>query len=284
MIRKPDWLKVPYARNQTHDQVFSLIRHLSLHTVCEEANCPNRGECFSSGTATFLLMGNHCTRQCTFCNVTKEAPEKLDPNEPKHIAEAVETLNLQYVVLTSVTRDDLPDGGACVFAESIREIHKLKPDLPVEVLIPDLQGNTEALKVVLDAYPVVLNHNVETIPSLYSSVRPIANYERSLHVLENAKKIQPTILTKSGMMLGFGETEDEVLSVLKDLRRVDCDLMVIGQYLPPSQLHRSLARYISPDEFEHYRQKAIEFGFKEVISSPLARSSYKAMKMLPKLN
>jgi lipoic acid synthetase len=280
MIRKPDWLKVPNTRNQTHDQVFSLIKHLSLHTVCEEANCPNRGECFSSGTATFLLMGNRCTRQCTFCNVTKEAPEKLDPDEPKHIAEAVETLNLHYVVLTSVTRDDLPDGGAGVFAESIREIHKRKPDLPVEVLIPDLQGNTEALKVVLDANPAVLNHNIETVPSLYSSVRPIANYERSLQVLENAKKMHPTIFTKSGMMLGLGETEIEILSVLKDLRKVACDLMVIGQYLPPSQRHRPLTRYVSPVEFEYYKQKALEYGFKEVIASPLARSSYKAIKML----
>lgn len=282
MIRKPEWLKVPYTRNQKHDQVFSLIRHLSLHTVCEEANCPNRGECFSSGTATFLLLGDKCTRQCTFCNVTKEKPSLLDPLEPEHIAEAVDTLGLQYVVLTSVTRDDLADGGASVFASSLNEIHKRKPDLPVEVLIPDFQGSWDALKIVMDAHPAVLNHNVETVPSLYASVRPIANYQRSLDVLESAKKMNPSVLTKSGIMLGLGETKSEVLSVLHDLHQIGCDLMVIGQYLPPSQHHRPLDRYVTPEEFAYYKEKALAIGFKEAISSPLARSSYKAIKMLSK--
>lgn len=281
MQRKPDWLKVPSARNQVHDQVFSLIRHLSLHTVCEEANCPNRGECYSSGTATFLLLGDRCTRQCKFCNVTKLPPGELDPEEPKHIAEAVKTLQLQYVVLTSVTRDDLADGGASVFAYSLYEIRKFKPNLPVEVLIPDLQGNVEALKMILDANPTVLNHNIETVPSLYEEVRPIANYQRSLSVLENAKHLRPDILTKSGMMLGLGETENEILSVLQDLCSVKCDLMVIGQYLSPSNQHRPISRYVPPDEFAYYRQKAMEYGFRGVISAPLARSSYQAMKMIP---
>lgn len=278
--RKPEWLKVPNARNQIHDQVFSLIRHLSLHTVCEEANCPNRGECYSNGTATFLLMGDRCTRQCKFCNVTKLTPMKLDPDEPKHIAEAVKTLKLQYVVLTSVTRDDLMDGGASVFAESLREIRHLMPNLPVEVLIPDLQGDINALKTILDANPTVLNHNIETVPSLYEEVRPIANYQRSLSVLEKTKQLRPDILTKSGMMLGLGETKEEILSVLRDLRQIGCNLMVIGQYLPPSQHHRPLSRYVTPDEFEYFRLKGLEYGFNGVISSPLARSSYHAMKMI----
>ncbi|RME50716.1 MAG: lipoyl synthase, partial [Caldilineae bacterium] len=247
-----------------------------LHTVCEEAMCPNIGECWSRGTATFLLMGDICTRSCGFCHIKTGRPAPLDEDEPRRVAEAVQAMNLRHCVLTSVNRDELPDGGAHIFANTIREIRKRLPHCSVEVLIPDFKGNRDALKVVMDARPAILNHNTETVPRLYRTVRPQANYRQSLRVLATAKELDPQAVTKTGLMVGLGETKEEVLQVMRDLREHDVDILTIGQYLRPSPLHLPIQRYVHPDEFREYHRLGMEMGFQWVESGPLVRSSYHA--------
>ncbi len=279
--RKPEWLRVQKRKGQNLGYVKNLLDKYSLNTVCEGANCPNKAECFSKKTATFMIMGNECSRNCRFCDVTHSKDlSALDPNEPENLALATIDLGLKHVVVTSVTRDDLADGGAEHFAKVIKAIRAKDKDIIVEVLIPDLQGNVDALKVVVDAEPDIINHNIETVASLYSKVRPQAIYERSLEVLKNVKELNPKIFTKSGIMLGLGEEYDQVVQVFKDLRSVDCDFLTVGQYLPPSTSHVELKEYIHPDLFEKYRVEAEELGFKFVASSPLVRSSYKASDMM----
>lgn len=278
VARKPEWLKVKSSQGEENLKVMRLMRDLELHTVCEEADCPNRGECFKRGTATFMILGSNCTRGCTFCAVNKCPPEPVDPNEPHHIAEAVKKLGLRHVVVTSVTRDDLPDGGASHFADVIDAIKKEANDSPpvIEVLIPDLNGSMDALQTIINASPDIINHNVETVPRLYSEVRPQADYARSLELIKRVKQTAPRIATKSGIMLGLGETHEEVLEVLCDLRNVGCDILTIGQYLAPSRQHHPVIDYIHPDVFAEYKKAGQEMGFLYVASGPLIRSSYYA--------
>jgi lipoic acid synthetase len=274
--RLPEWLKVRAPGGDDYHQVKGLLRTLGLHTVCEEAHCPNIGECFAQRTATFLILGDVCTRGCRFCAVTKGQPLALDREEPERVARAVARLGLRHAVITSVTRDDLPDGGASIFAEVIRKIHTYLPGCSVEVLIPDFQGSLEALRLVLDARPEVLNHNIETVPRLYPQVRPGAIYARSLELLRWAKDLAPDMRTKSGLMVGLGEDGDEVLATLRDLRAIGCDLLTIGQYLQPSAWHLPVARFYRPEEFAALRDAALRLGFAHVESGPLVRSSYHA--------
>lgn len=276
MCALPSWIKRRFPPQEEWESVQRLLRTLALHTVCESARCPNIGECFRRGTATFLILGNVCTRSCRFCAVAKGTPGPLDPEEPERVAEAAQRLNLKHVVVTSVTRDDLPDGGAGHFAATIGAIRRVLPQATVEVLVPDFQGKEEALDTVLAARPDVLNHNVETVPRLYPSVRPQAHYERSLWLLKRAKEKAPGILTKSGLMVGLGETREEVEGVLRDLRGVQCDIVTIGQYLRPSVRHLPVAAYIPPEEFAYYREYALRLGFLGVASGPFVRSSYRA--------
>ncbi len=277
-LAKPAWFKVPANQGSTNESVIRLIRSLGLHTVCEEANCPNSGECFGHKTATFMILGNQCTRRCTFCAVGKGCPLPPDPDEPANLARAVSQLGLRHVVITSVTRDDLPDGGAGQFVAVISAIRAISPGpVPViEVLIPDLQGNWSALARIIAARPEIINHNVETVPRLYAEVRPTAQYQRSLELLARVRQGNPGILTKSGIMVGLGETEEEVLAVLQDLRAAGCDLLTIGQYLAPSRHHHPVVAYIHPDQFARYREQAEALGFRHVASGPLVRSSYQA--------
>jgi lipoic acid synthetase len=261
------------------NKMTKLSRDLKLHTVCESARCPNRTKCFAQDTATFMILGDICTRNCTFCAVKYAKPRAVDPQEPDHIVEAVDRLGLRYVVITSVTRDDLPDGGSSQFAHTITAIHEYDPDIPVEVLIPDFQGSACALQTVVDASPAVLNHNIETVPRLYSEVRPQARYQRSLDLLRQAKLLDSTLLTKSGLMLGLGESYEEVIEVIADLRHVGCDLLTIGQYLPPSLEHHKLVHYIRPEEFEECQIAGKKLGFASVMSGPLVRSSFHAAEM-----
>jgi len=277
---KPDWIRIKVQNNENLAEVEEILKRLSLHTVCEEANCPNRMECFSRKTATFMILGRLCTRNCTFCNVEKHAPQPVDEDEPIHVAQAVAEMKLRHVVITSVTRDDLPDGGAGHFARVIDEIKKVDGKVIVEVLIPDFLGDRDALSKVVEARPEIINHNVETVPRLYPSVRPMAVYERSLELLRNVKSMDEGIHTKSGIMLGLGEKEEEVIEVFKDLRNVGCDLLTVGQYLAPSKKHHPIIEYIHPDVFEKYRVIGLEMGFKYVASAPLVRSSYMAEKAL----
>lgn len=280
--KRPEWLKIKLGSNKGFQKVEHLLEDLNLNTVCKEANCPNRGECYSSGTATFMIMGRECTRKCRFCNVKDGIPKGLDIEEPKNVAQAVKILKLNYVVVTSVTRDDIEDGGADHFAETIKAIKNIKEDVRVEVLIPDLGGDKNSLGIVLGAVPNVLNHNIETVPRLYDAVRPEAEYKRSLMVIRNTKKIDSSIKTKSGIMLGLGETREEVIQVFKDLREHSCDLLTIGQYLRPSKEHYPVQEYITPEEFQWYRNKALEIGFEGVAAGPLVRSSYKAWELFEK--
>jgi lipoic acid synthetase len=273
---KPEWLKVRAPGSPNYLRLRHLMRDLKLHTVCEEAHCPNIGECWHHGTATFMIMGDVCTRACGYCNVTHGAPNALDPLEPENLAQAVQTLELAYVVVTSVDRDDLSDFGAGVFASTIRAIHARRPECRVEVLIPDFQGQEAPLRAVLDARPDVLNHNTETVPRLYRAARPGGRYPRALEVLERARRWAPDIPTKTGIMVGLGETFDEVVEVLRDLRRVDCQILTIGQYLRPSAAHLPMDRYYTPDEFQELKRIALELGFGHVESGPLVRSSYHA--------
>ena len=276
--RKPDWLKVAANSGQANESVMELLRSLDLHTVCEEAGCPNCGECFARRTATFLILGSLCTRNCRFCAVAKGLPQPPDPDEPAKLAEAVMRLGLKHAVITSVTRDDLVDGGAGHFARVIEAIRAAQPENPpiVEVLIPDLQGDWNALHKILHTRPDILNHNIETVPRLYPSVRPQASYQRSLSLLAAAKKDCPDLLTKSGLMVGLGENPEEVAAVLQDLRSAACDLLTIGQYLAPSRQHHPVVAYIHPDQFAIYRQIAENMGFRHVAAGPLVRSSYHA--------
>ncbi len=275
---KPSWLRVPANFSAASRAVTQLMRTMDLHTVCEEAQCPNRGECFGRRTATFMILGRECTRRCTFCCVSKGKPSCPDPAEPQNLANAVARLDLRYAVITSVTRDDLPDGGAGHFARVISAIKAQMPaNTPViEVLIPDFQGDGSALSAVIAEEPDVINHNIETVPRLYAKVRPQANYQRSLDLLAKVKAIDPTRLTKSGIMVGLGETKEEVLAVLADLRQHHCDCLTIGQYLAPSAQHHPVVEYITPEQFLWYREQAYMAGFSYVASGPLVRSSYQA--------
>ncbi len=274
--RKPEWLKRRLPTDKAFVAVRELIEKGRLHTVCQEAKCPNIWECFSQQTATFLIMGGRCTRNCGFCSVATGEPEPLDPGEPARVAAAAAKMGLTYVVVTSVTRDDLPDGGAAHFAATIREIRARIPRAGIEVLIPDLAGDRAALAAVLAARPDVLNHNIETVPRLYPRVRPLADYRRSLELLRRARDFDAAPATKSGLMLGLGEQAEEVRRTLEDLRRVDCRILTLGQYLQPSPRHLEVAAYVTPEEFERWRREALDLGFDEVASGPFVRSSYHA--------
>jgi len=278
MKRKPYWLKVKSNTGDENIEVMKMLRELNLHTVCEEAGCPNCGECFGKRTATFMIMGRNCTRNCKFCNVTKGIPSEIDIDEPQNIAEAVRKLGLRHVVITSVTRDDLIDGGSTHFANVIAAIKReLKDKAPViEVLIPDFQGDFNALKTVINAKPDIINHNIETIARLYSSVRPLAIYERSLELLKRVHEYGAGIISKSGIMVGLGESFEEVLTVLRDLRNSKCELLTVGQYLAPSKLHHPVIEYIHPAVFDEYKKQGQAMGFRYVASGPLVRSSYMA--------
>jgi lipoic acid synthetase len=276
-LRLPDWVKVK-APARLHDTK-RLLRSRGLTTVCEEARCPNIGECFSKPTAAFMILGPKCTRHCGFCSVESSPPQPPDPEEPDKVAEAAGEMGLRYVVITSVTRDDLPDGGAGHFAETVKSIRRHLPHTRIEVLTPDFQGRLNDLKTVLNARPDVFNHNIETVPRLYPAVRPLAGYQRSLSLLENAKKLAPEMYTKSGLMLGLGEEMEEVVDVLRDLRDSGCDLLTIGQYLRPSRSNLVVVEYIKPDAFETLRLTALSMGFKYVASGPLVRSSMNAEEM-----
>ncbi len=274
--RKPPWLKVRLPSGQGYQRVQKLMRSQGLHTVCEEARCPNLGECWSRGTATFLLMGDTCTRSCGFCHIKTGRPPTLDEEEPVRVAESVLALSLSHCVLTSVNRDELPNGGAHIFANTIREIRKRLSGCTIEVLIPDFKGDRAALKEVMDAKPEILNHNTETIPRLYRTVRPQANYRQTLRVLSGAKALDPGAVTKSGIMVGLGETKEEILRVMQDLRDHEVDILTIGQYLRPSPLHLPIYRYVHPDEFQEFHEAGMDMGYQWVESGPLVRSSYHA--------
>jgi lipoic acid synthetase len=273
---KPEWLKVRFPAGARFQELKQLMRGGDLHTVCEDARCPNIGECWNAGTATFMILGDVCTRSCGFCAVATGRPDAIDPLEPYRLAQAVRELGLRYVVITSVNRDELEMGGAEVFAACIKTIRRHDPRIRVEVLIPDFRGSLPALRAVVDARPYVLNHNVETVPRLYRSVRPQAIYERSLDLLRQAKELAPEMLTKSGMMVGLGETPDEIMAVMRDLRERGCDIVTIGQYLRPSAQHLPVDRYYAPPEFEQFRAFGREMGFHHVEAGPLVRSSYHA--------
>ncbi len=273
-LRRPDWLKIKWGANKDFSDVRALINRQKLHTVCESARCPNIGECWSRRTATFMILGNICTRSCRFCNIEVGKPNEYDLDEPRRVAEAVAELNLRHAVITSVTRDDLSDGGAFIFAETIRMIQQLAPSCTIEVLIPDFKGDLNDLDTVLDARPNILNHNLETVKRLQQPVRVQARYDRSLSILEHAKK--RGFVTKSGIMVGLGERKQEILDLFRDLRDVDCDILTIGQYLPPTKMHYPLDRFYTPEEFADLKKAALELGFKHVESGPLVRSSYHA--------
>ena len=275
--RHPTWIKARMPSGDNYAELKRLMRNLQLHTVCEEARCPNIGECWNSRTATFMILGDVCTRRCMFCAVKKGAPGGIvDVDEPRRLGEAVGHLKLEHVVITSVNRDDLADGGAGVFAECIAEARKHRPGCTVEVLIPDLEGNWEALAVIVQARPEVLNHNTETVPRLYRRVRPYANYQQTLNLLRTSKQLDAQMLTKSGLMVGLGETVTELLETMEDLRNTDCDILTVGQYLSPSARHLPIQRYYTPEEFEEIKEAGIEMGFRHVESGPLVRSSYHA--------
>lgn len=275
-VRKPPWLKLKLPSGPEYEQVRSLIRSGALHTVCQEARCPNQWECFSHRTATFLILGGRCTRNCLFCAVEHGPSEPPDPGEPARVAEAAATLGLRYVVVTSVTRDDLPDGGAALFAETITAIRGKLPEARIEVLIPDFQGDSNALKTVVEARPDVLNHNIETVLRLYPKVRPQAIYERSLELFRQARRMSPSLPVKSGLMLGLGETEREIRDTLQDLFDAGCTMLTLGQYLQPSTAHLPVERYVPPEEFDSWKDVALAMGFSQVASGPLVRSSYHA--------
>lgn len=279
-MRLPDWTKTPY-RTGLHDTKHLLRRH-GLSTVCEDARCPNRGECFSKPTATFLILGPHCTRNCGFCSITSGTPVSVNAHEPEQVAAAAAEMNLKYIVITSVTRDDLPDGGAGQFAKTISAVRKRLPEARVEVLTPDFNGDINALKIVIDAEPDVFNHNMETIERLYPVVRQQADYRRSLLVLRSAKEMSPATSVKSGFMLGLGETIDEVLKVLADLRESSCDFLTIGQYLRPTKKNLPVVKYILPKTFDELKETALSMGFRYVASDPLVRSSMNAEEMFNK--
>ena len=279
LTRLPPWLRQRAPDPLLLDKMKASFDELSLHTVCEEAHCPNQGGCFSEGAAAFLIMGDICTRNCHFCAIGKGKPLPVDSDEPGNVAQATSKLNLKHVVITSVTRDDLPDGGARHFARTTDSIRQVNPKTTVEVLVPDFLGSPEALEVLVDSSPEVINHNVETVPRLYSEVRPQAEYHRSLELLRMVKSLDKRIVTKSGMMLGLGEQYDEVIRVMQDLREAGCDALTLGQYLCPSEQHRPVSRYIPPEEFEEYQRIAEKLGFGAVASGCFVRSSFNAREM-----
>jgi lipoic acid synthetase len=280
LTKRPEWLKVETHWGERYRQIKSLLNQSGLHTVCQEANCPNRSHCFDSGTATFLILGDVCTRGCGFCNVKRGIPSPVDEDEPLRIAQAVQIMELEYVVITSVTRDDLEDGGAFLFARTIKEIKQRMPSCQVEVLIPDFAGYFQSLETVLIAEPDVLNHNLETVKRLYPKVRKGADYQRSLELLSNVKKIDKNIITKSGIMLGLGESKEEIIDLMEDLRRVECNLLTIGQYLSPSENHLPVSKFYHPDEFYELKQIGERIGLNHVESGPLVRSSYHAKEQM----
>lgn len=285
--RRPPWIKVRAPYGETFDQLQGLMRSKELHTVCEEAQCPNIGDCWGRGTATFLMMGDTCTRSCGFCDIKTGRPSPLDWAEPNRIAEAVRAMNLKHVVITSVNRDERVDGGAPIFAMVIRRIRKVQPGCSIEVLIPDFKASEAALKIVMDAQPEILNHNVETVPRLFKKMQPQDHYEWAMTTLENAKKLDPLVLTKSGIMVGLGETFDEVVEVMGDLADRGVDILTVGQYLQPSKKHLPIDRFYLPEEFDRIKEIGLELGFKWVESGPLVRSSYHAeqqVRELSKLN
>lgn len=276
-LKKPEWIRAKLPTGQRFFEIKDILRSQKLHTVCEEASCPNIGECFSKGTATFMIMGDICTRRCPFCDVGHGRPNALDPNEPKHLAETVASLRLRYVVITSVDRDDLRDGGAEHFAECIREIRRLSPSTQIEVLVPDFRGRLElALDILSADRPDVMNHNLETAPRLYKQARPGSDYLHSLQLLQQYKQRNPDVVTKSGIMVGLGETDEEVYEVMADMRTHDIDMITIGQYLQPSNGHLPVLRYVTPEQFKGFENKAYEMGFKHAAVGAMVRSSYHA--------
>ncbi|NER20928.1 MAG: lipoyl synthase [Symploca sp. SIO1C2] len=289
MVVKPEWLRVKAPQWERVGNVKETLRDLTLNTVCEEASCPNIGECFNAGTATFLIMGPACTRACPYCDIDFEKkPKTLDPTEPIRLAEAVKRLRLNHVVITSVNRDDLPDEGASQFVDCIEAVRTISPQTTIEVLIPDLCGNWDALGKILAAKPEVLNHNTETVPRLYRQVRPQGDYQRSLELLKRSRELAPWVYTKSGLMVGLGETDAEIRAVMQELREVSCDILTIGQYLQPSQKHLKVNNFITPAQFDSWKKLGKSLGFLQVVSSPLTRSSYHAeqvrelMKLYPR--
>jgi lipoic acid synthetase len=272
--RKPEWIRMRFPVNSQTRHVREILSKYGLNTVCQSALCPNTGQCFAEGTAAFLIMGPNCTRNCRFCAVAKDKPIPLDPHEPEKLAQAAKDLNLSYAVITSVTRDDLPDGGAEHYAAVVETLHR--EGIKVEVLTPDFGGNTVALAHVVASGPEVFNHNLETVPRLYSEVRPGADYERSLALIREVKRLNPQMFTKSGLMVGLGETEAEVECLLRDLRDAQCDRLTIGQYLQPSRNHLPVVEYVPQERFERWREYALELGFERVNAGPLVRSSYRA--------
>ncbi len=276
--RHPDWLKVKIGSGENYVKMKSLLRNAKLHTICEEAHCPNMAECFDRGTAVFLILGDVCTRNCRYCNVKHGKPGVLNPDEPIDVAESVKQLGLKYAVVTSVTRDDLVDGGANVFFETVREIKKINPGCKVEVLIPDFQGNLDSLKKVVDSCPDVINHNIEVVEQLFPNIRPEGNYQRSLDLLKNIKKINNDVKSKSGFMIGIGENKEQIIKTMQDLRKSDVDFLTIGQYLQPTRNHAEIMKYYTPEEFNEFKVIAVDLGFKHIESGPLVRSSYRAHK------
>jgi len=283
-MRRPEWIKVRAPSGETYQWLQGLMRQKSLHTVCEEAGCPNMGECWGHGTATFLMLGDVCTRTCGFCDVKHGQPLAMDWLEAERVAQAVKAMNLQHAVITSVNRDERRDGGAPVFAAVIRRIRQVLPGCSIEVLIPDFKGSVEALRIVMEARPEILNHNVETVPRLFKRVQPQDRYEWSEATLSNAKKLDPEVLTKSGIMVGLGETMDEIKATMRDLRSWGVDILTVGQYLQPSRMHLPIERYYTPDEFAEIREYGLEIGFLWVESGPLVRSSYHAAQQVRALS
>jgi lipoic acid synthetase len=278
--RKPSWLKVKAPGGPNYLRLKQLMRSLDLHTVCEEAHCPNVGECWEHGAATFMILGDVCTRNCAYCAVAHGRPPRYDPGEPERVGAAVAEMQLRHAVITSVDRDDLPDFGAWAFAETIRQIRERLPECSIEVLVPDFQGDEDAIRTVLDARPEIYNHNTETVPRLYKRCRPGGRYERVMQIFRFVKATAPDIPTKTGIILGMGETNEEVVQVMRDLRAVDVDILTLGQYLRPSESHIALDRYVTPDEFRALREIGMELGFRHVESGPLVRSSYHAWEQV----
>ncbi len=276
--RRPEWLRVRLPGGSGYLEIKRLLRSAELHTVCEEANCPNIGECFNQRTATFLILGSICTRGCRFCNVSKGKTQPVDPEEPERVAIAVQQMGLRHVVVTSVTRDDLPDGGAGSYAATLSAIRRYNPESTIEVLIPDFEGSMDALRLVIRERPDIINHNIETVPRLYKRVRPGAIYQRSLMLLDEVKKANPAITAKSGLMVGLGEEYEEIIRVMKDLRDAGCEILTIGQYLSPGRQHLPVDRFYHPDEFHELKSKGSELGFTYIESGPLVRSSYHAAR------
>lgn len=278
-LRKPDWIRVKIRSGNQVNDLKKLLREHKLVTVCEEAACPNLSECFTKGTATFMIMGDKCTRRCTFCDVAHGRPDALDTDEPENLAKIIEKMKLKYVVITSVDRDDLRDGGAGHFAACIRAIRARTPEVKIEILVPDFRGRMDkALDALSDALPDVFNHNLETVPHLYKQARPGSDYEWSLRLIQTFKARFPHIPTKSGIMVGLGETDEQVLETMADLHRYDCDMLTVGQYLQPTKFHLAVDRYVTPTQFEHYRTEGLKMGFSQVASGPMVRSSYHADK------